>query len=1173
MTNGQGITIKRNRELTLIILGLMMLSFFLSPMEYAQGDTEFKQIHGNVIGDSGTGVRAYHPDPAQNGFVYYYIVNRTNEGNGTDPMKTSGGIDYYDPVISNNLTDWQAGDTLMLIVEIENGDWGIDRAGYIAYTGITLDASLAQMVPDIVLQKIPAPIVFGAGPDFINITWTPFIDIHEINVGYKVYRSTTNGTIDQNKDWKLVGGDIDNPVPEPYFNDTTVLGGFEYYYAIKMCFKGNANNNIVEVDNYENRYLGEGSSPMHSLSPPPTVDYIEMTDVPEGIPLDGGIVPINYQEWGYCSLYNYTYGFIDTVTANWTAEGGTSSLLAPSPGETNGIDVGNVPGFVYFNATYGLFKDSIHYFVTSETVDYIEITDFPDGFPPAQETVSVGTLREGYCSAYNNTSGYLGSVNSNWTAEGGSSFLTGPTPAISNEIDVGIKAAEVWFNVSYGGFSDSVLYTVIPPTIDNIQIRDEPNGLGKVVTSRTYSEGEIVSFWAAGYNQTADYARDVDAQWESDNTAVGTVTSGPNEYSNFSAQLKGGVCRITITYDILTNITGDLYVININQLPTASGVNYSGTGFSGGRNSFLMDITLRVTGRKDNTITMDLEEDGIVVDGGVVTRTSAQPDVVKISYEMDVNYAYDVILNYNGASDGSNPVIVTFEFLENIYSVSWLFASQKGLIQDAQIDINDILQNVGMVFFDSSPSTDIDGYLTEYHWDFGDGTTGYGETLFHVYERNGVYTAKLQVMDDEGGINETIISVDVNNIDNNNQVHAILAQNGIKGFLNYSGYYAVVLQCPADLLISNLENQVIGLENRSLRSTIEGAFFAMLYSDVEVYFIPSDEFYNFDIYGNEDGQFNFSVIDVEYDDARIYSVLNVSCTEGTLDSNIVDFTKETISLQTTEDDKQYSLKFEVIGLVQQDHFILSDMNLDTNQTHIYKVKNWEVLSSGKPVTFQIDENNDGDIDKSIDLQSGLKGEEVEALILKEPVGGPFLPIELIIVVGFICIIGIGTLLTEIGKWALLSLFIPLYSKIKKGDLLNHPVRHRVHGYIIGNPGAHFALIKQDLNLGNGQLIYHLKRLRDANLIYSKEDGIKKRFYPFDFPRAKTKIYILNEIQEKIFGIIQKRPGISQKKIANSTGISRQVAGYHLTKLEEEGIIKKEVDGRKAKYYTSEKAGA
>jgi predicted transcriptional regulator len=249
------------------------------------------------------------------------------------------------------------------------------------------------------------------------------------------------------------------------------------------------------------------------------------------------------------------------------------------------------------------------------------------------------------------------------------------------------------------------------------------------------------------------------------------------------------------------------------------------------------------------------------------------------------------------------------------------------------------------------------------------------------------------------------------------------------------------------------------------------------------------------------------------------------------------------------------------------------MKTDTNKTHVYLVKNWDPLSSGKPVTLHIDEGNDGIIDKSIDLQSNLKGEEVEALILKEPVGGPFLPIELIIVVGFVCIVGVGALLTEIGKWALLSLFLPLYSKIKKGDLLNHPVRHRIQGYIIGNPGAHFALIKQDLNLGNGQLIYHLKRLSEANLIYSKEDGIKKRFYPVDFPRSKTTIYILNEIQKKIFGVIEKRPGISQKKIANSTGISRQVAGYHLSKLEQEGMIKKEVVGRHARYYASEKTGA
>jgi predicted transcriptional regulator len=155
----------------------------------------------------------------------------------------------------------------------------------------------------------------------------------------------------------------------------------------------------------------------------------------------------------------------------------------------------------------------------------------------------------------------------------------------------------------------------------------------------------------------------------------------------------------------------------------------------------------------------------------------------------------------------------------------------------------------------------------------------------------------------------------------------------------------------------------------------------------------------------------------------------------------------------------------------------------------------------------------------------------------------------------------------------LVIFIPLYSRLKKQKLLDQPTRYKIYGYIIGNPGAYFGLIKEELELGNGQLVYHLKQLEDAHMIYSREDGPKKRFYPSDIPRAKEGSSNISSIQDKILGVIKNNSGIGQKKIASEMGISRQVAGYHLTKMERKGLIDKEVKGRETRYYSSEKQAA
>ncbi|MGH3736877.1 MAG: S8 family serine peptidase [Micromonosporaceae bacterium] len=55
--------------------------------------------------------------------------------------------------------------------------------------------------------------------------------------------------------------------------------------------------------------------------------------------------------------------------------------------------------------------------------------------------------------------------------------------------------------------------------------------------------------------------------------------------------------------------------------------------------------------------------------------------------------------------------------------------------------------------FDAGNSTDPDGSITGYAWDFGDGTTGTGRTTSHTYPRSGYYSVRLTVTDNQGKTN------------------------------------------------------------------------------------------------------------------------------------------------------------------------------------------------------------------------------------------------------------------------------------------------------------------------------------------------------------------------------------------------------------------------------------
>jgi parallel beta-helix repeat protein len=63
--------------------------------------------------------------------------------------------------------------------------------------------------------------------------------------------------------------------------------------------------------------------------------------------------------------------------------------------------------------------------------------------------------------------------------------------------------------------------------------------------------------------------------------------------------------------------------------------------------------------------------------------------------------------------------------------------------------------------FDASGSSDTDGIVADYSWQFGDGTTGTSAVRSHTYGAEGVYSVSLQVRDDDGATDQTTRSVSV----------------------------------------------------------------------------------------------------------------------------------------------------------------------------------------------------------------------------------------------------------------------------------------------------------------------------------------------------------------------------------------------------------------------------
>jgi predicted transcriptional regulator len=140
----------------------------------------------------------------------------------------------------------------------------------------------------------------------------------------------------------------------------------------------------------------------------------------------------------------------------------------------------------------------------------------------------------------------------------------------------------------------------------------------------------------------------------------------------------------------------------------------------------------------------------------------------------------------------------------------------------------------------------------------------------------------------------------------------------------------------------------------------------------------------------------------------------------------------------------------------------------------------------------------------------------------------------------------------------------VYTKMRREQLLEHKVRANIFDYINKNPGVHYRGIMNDLKLQMGVLTHHLNMLEQEQYIKSAQDGMYRRFYPFN--ASVNSGLVLNEVQQKILQYIRDRPGVSQADLARNLGYTRKVVYYHVKILSNAGFIHVETAGRESRCF-------
>jgi predicted transcriptional regulator len=122
-------------------------------------------------------------------------------------------------------------------------------------------------------------------------------------------------------------------------------------------------------------------------------------------------------------------------------------------------------------------------------------------------------------------------------------------------------------------------------------------------------------------------------------------------------------------------------------------------------------------------------------------------------------------------------------------------------------------------------------------------------------------------------------------------------------------------------------------------------------------------------------------------------------------------------------------------------------------------------------------------------------------------------------------------------------------------------RSRIARYVERNPGVHFSELVRELGFASGQIQYHTRKLVDAGEIEREEAHGKTHYFEPGFEPWERRLLALfrRETARGVIGYLLEHEGATPAAVADELGVARSTLEWHLDRLTEEDVVRKERD--------------
>lgn len=140
------------------------------------------------------------------------------------------------------------------------------------------------------------------------------------------------------------------------------------------------------------------------------------------------------------------------------------------------------------------------------------------------------------------------------------------------------------------------------------------------------------------------------------------------------------------------------------------------------------------------------------------------------------------------------------------------------------------------------------------------------------------------------------------------------------------------------------------------------------------------------------------------------------------------------------------------------------------------------------------------------------------------------------------------------------------------SVMMSPVRQNLFAFLCRYPGSTLKVISSRIGISQSTASWHLRRLEEASYVTRRRIRNRAIFFPTGLVDIKDSelLELLNrETAKGLLLVVLTRPGLSQRELANTLGLSDQSVQRLVKRMETHDLISRVTDGRYVRFFASD----